>query len=206
MRKAFDRASVTCLVMAVILLAGTASTARAATIMFTTDASWLAKNALPGTGWNTTSSFDTTTDTGWINATVSVADCSGLQDCIWYDGQFSGTQEAYFRQTFTVNDPVTFASLMGAFDDDGQIWINGTQVHSDLNGLATNYGPIDIAPYLVQGTNLIAAWGRDNFNISQNHAFRAEVTVETAAVPEPTSLLLLTMGLAGLAARRSRRR
>src|SRR4030095_4792691 len=137
-------------------MAARAATTHASTIMFTTDGSWLAKNALPGAGWNTNAGFNTTADGGWVAASVNGSDCNGLQDCIWYDGQFSATEKAYFRQTFVLDGPAVSCSLVCRADEDPTIWINGNVVYNFLDGLAAGFGPINIAPYLVPGENLIA--------------------------------------------------
>lgn len=170
-----------------------ASPATATLLTVNTDSSWLATNSAPAPAWNSDASFDTT---GWINASVNVPACQNGADCIWYDGQFSATQFAWLRKTFTISDPVLSAVLSGGVDDDADIYVNGSLVFSDHNGFAQNFGPIDVASFLVQGVNLIAVAAADNFPVfGQNHDFVARVQIETQnTVPEPASLLLLASG------------
>lgn len=162
-----------------------------------TDTSWLATNALPAPTWESDPLFDTT---GWVNAVdLGIPGCPGGAACIWYDGQFSGTQFAWLRKTFTISDPILTALLIGGVDDDADVYINGALVYSDHNGTAQNFGPLNVAAFLTQGVNVIAVAAADNFpQFGQNHAFAASLQIETTRVPEPASFLLLALGLAGL--------
>jgi hypothetical protein len=184
------------------LAVGAAATATAAAQTVVTNSSWLATNAAPAATWNTDPSFDTT---GWINAFVITPVCANGADCIWYDGQFSATQLAWLRKTFTISSPVSTAVLVGGIDDDCDIYVNGTLVLSDHNGTAGTFGPIDVAPYLVQGVNLIAVALVDNPVFGQNHGFEAALTigpvVPSAAVPtlSPWMSALLALALASSA-------
>jgi len=206
------RATVRCLALVIAFVAASAAMAHASTLVVLSDSSWLAKSSLPGAGWNTTTGFNTTADGGWVSATVGMADCNGLQDCIWYDGMFSSTEQTYFRKTFVLDGAPVSGSLVGGIDDDGTIWINGTVVHNDFNFEATGFGPIDITPYLVAGENLIAVFADNETFWGPQHTFHAQITADTAStipntpVPEPASLLLFGSGLTGLIARRYRRR
>jgi PEP-CTERM motif len=203
------RTSVKCLALTTAFVAGHAIVGYAAPITVTTDASWLAKNSTPGAGWNTSAAFDTTADGGWVPATADPPDCSGQQDCIWYDGQFSTTEQAYFRTTFFLNGSPASGSLVGGADDDATIWINGIVVYNVFDGLASAFGPVDITPHLVPGVNLIAVFADDNLFWGNQHTFHAQITADVAestAVPEPASLVLLGTGAVGLVAKVRRRK
>jgi hypothetical protein len=187
---------------------GVASAATAATITINTDASWLATNVAPYHTWSFDPGFDTT---GWTNAFVwNPGTCFFGASCIWYDGQFSTTQYVWLRRTFTISDPILTAFLDGGVDDDADIYINGFQVVNDHDLFAGGTfapQPIDIAPYLIQGVNLIAVAAEDNVALfGNNHTFVAQLRIETAtATPEPASLLLLGAGCAGFAVLRRRK-
>ena len=141
------------LLLAVALVSGAASTEIVVAQTIVTDSTWLATNVAPAAGWNTDPSFDTT---GWINAFVITPSCANGADCIWYDGQFSATQLAWLRKTFTISVPVSSCVLVGGIDDDCDIYVNGNLVLSDHNGLAGTFGPIDVSAQVVPGVNLIA--------------------------------------------------
>jgi MYXO-CTERM domain-containing protein len=197
------------LLMAAALAVGVVSKANAATITINTDTSWLATNVAPPVGWNTNPLFNTA---GWTNAfvsTVTPAPCFNGADCIWFDDQNSATQFAWLRQTFTISGPILTAFLDGGVDDDADIFINGFLVYSVHDGLAGNFGPspLNVAPFLVQGTNLIAVSASDNFGFGHNHLFVAQLEIDTPTeVPEPFTFALLAPGLAALAGLRRRRR
>ena len=197
-----------CAALALGIAVANAATAQATSFTISTDGTWLAKNATPGAGWNTNASFNTAADGGWVNASVNIPSCVPSQDCIWYDGTFSTTEQAWLRKTFVLDGPATVGSLIGGVDDDATIWINGTIVYSVFDGLAGAFGPINIASFLVPGTNLIAVYADDNLFYGNQHTFAARLDIETAsAVPDPGStLLLFGIGIVGLRAWRMRLR
>ena len=194
------------LILSLGLIVATASIAEATSFVIDTDASWLAKNSAPGVGWNTTVAFDTVADGGWTAAQNNASPPCSINGCmIWWDGQFSATEQVWLRRTFVLDGPIVSALIQGGVDDDGTIWVNGNIVYDVFDGGAGSFGPIDIAPYLVQGNNLIAVFADDNFANGQNHQFTARLTIETAAVvPVPAmplsvsvfmGLLLLAVGI-----------
>jgi hypothetical protein len=198
LRKATARVKV--MLLAFALAVGAVSTANAVTLTIKTDSSWLATNALPAATWNTDPSFNTT---GWINASVNVPACANGADCIWYDGQTSATRYAWLRKTFTISNPVSTAVLVGGIDDDCDVYVNGNLVVNDHNGISQAFGPINVAPFLVQGVNLIAVAVEDNIpGFGQQHNFEAALQIQTnTPVPtlSPWMLALLTLALASIA-------
>jgi len=192
------------LILSIGLIFAADSIAEAASVVIDTDASWLAKNSAPGVGWNTAFAFDTVADGGWAAAQNNGSPPCGNNGCmIWWDGQFSATEQVWLRRTFVLDGPVASAFIQGGADDDATIWVNGTIVYNVFDGLAGPFGPIDIAPYLVPGNNLIAVFGDDNFAFGQNHQFTARLTIETAAasvaVPAMSPSVKALMGLLLLA-------
>ncbi len=135
--------------------------------------------------WNSDPAFDTST---WQQAQLVTA------EDIW---GATPAGPVYFRHVFSVDQPLSDATLLATVDDDALIYINGQLVVSDANGRATGIGPLDITSYLTTGENLIAIK-------AQNAGGPASLGFHVFAVPEPSSGCLALIGLAGLLAERRR--
>ena len=171
-------------ILSIGLIVATGSLAQPVTTTIDTDAAWQAKNSTPGAGWNTNVAFDTAADGGWQAAQNNATPPCGINGCmIWWDGQFSATEQVWLRRTFALNAPVVSAFIQGGVDDDATIWVNGTIIYDVFNGLAGPFGPINIAPLLVPGNNLIAVFADDNFSNGHNHQFLARLTIATLPPP-----------------------
>jgi hypothetical protein len=193
--------------MAAALTVGVVTTANAATITINTDTSWLATNIAPPAGWETNPLFNTAGWTSAVVSTVTPAPCFQGADCIWFDDQTSATRFAWLRRTFSLSSPILTAFLVGGVDDDADIFVNGNLVYSVHDGFAGSFGPINVAPFLINGVNLIAVAASDNFAFGQNHLFVAQLEIETPTeVPEPSALVLFGSGLAALASSLRRKR
>lgn len=183
-----------------------------AATLVNTDASWKVTATAPSTNWNTALGFDTST---WQAATVlyNVSDYPGYGGYtakgIWSSGgQFSETETTIWaRRVFQLASLPASASLLAGFDDDADVWVNGSLVISDHNGIANNVGVANLLPYLTVGDNLVAFVVSDNYPVhGYNHAAWLQIDGQIAAVPEPATIALLMAGLAATAFPLRRRR
>jgi len=157
-----------------------------------------------GSAWYTNYGFD---DSSWQNATelydagVALGDPTYLgAKGIWSSGGLYSTTETqvWIRKTFTLADPLSYASLRADCDDDCKVWVNGTMVINDTDTHAT-INMANVLPYLNVGSNLIALTVTDNYlTYGYQHSTWLHLDGEFRSVPEPTTLLLLGSGFAGL--------
>jgi hypothetical protein len=125
---------------------------------------------------------------------------------IWAVGSqnYSADTPGYLRKSFTLDSAPTLAQMGGDFlaadarnviDDDALIYINGTLVFEDHDGIATHIPLTDVAAYLHEGQNLIGAKIHDVAGVDEHFSMTLRIT----PIPEPTTLLLLCVGVARLA-------
>ena len=187
------------------------ATAASADTLLKTDATWSVTPSAPVAPWNTAAAFDVST---WQAATTlfNVADYLGSSytaQAIWTSGgQFSNTETTIWaRRVFQLAALPSSASLVAGFDDDADVWVNGSLVISDHNGIANNVGVPNLLPYLKAGDNLVAFVVSDNYPVyGYNHAAWLQIDGQVAAVPEPTTYALMLAGLAATAVSVRRRK
>lgn len=163
-------------------------------------------------GWNTSLTFDDSDAAGWHVPVFRDVTRYGstATNHIWADDpQGAGDTPGYFRKVFTLDADPVLALLGGAvgttdsvIDDDAQIWVNGTLVFDDRDGVATTIGVEDVTAHLHEGQNLIAIKAHDTFGADEHFSLILRID---PAVPEPTTPLLLLVAAAagcGLAQRR----
>lgn len=143
-----------------------------------TGAGWKITGSMPsGTDWATQLNYD---DRSWTPAVVIVPKKAGQDaDSIWDVGPTvtSGSVKIYTRATFTLTGTVVTASLKFACNDDMEVWLNGTRLINDTNGLTTYELISDVAPQLVAGQNLVAASCGDV--VLPEHGFWGLIAVQT---------------------------
>jgi hypothetical protein len=185
------------------------SNAMAATITIKADQSWRAISPVGNTerqdiltagsawetanaGWSSSLAYD---DASWAPATEIDS------TYIWGAGSDTPT---YFRKIFNLSQLLSAATLDAGADDDAFIYINGNLVVRDISGTSSSY-MLDIKPFLVAGTNLVAVKVQDSFG--GNQLFRANLIMETTAVPEPATWAMMVggFGLLGASLRRRSR-
>ncbi len=169
------------------------SSARCDSLLVRSDATWrTSRGTTPVTSdWISNLDYDDSDANGWRNAFKSPSD-----DNIWYSSNLSsdGVSHARFRHIFDLTAPVSAASADIFFDDNGELWINGTEIVDDTGGGATSYDNVAIDPGLfVEGENLIAMEGFDTSGPFHNVALDLTLTV-----PEPTAIGLLGVGSLGM--------
>lgn len=151
--------------------------------------------------WNSSLTFD---DSGWNSATElydlnalgypQYSPAKGIWDGPQYDTAYN--TQMWARFVFNLSSLPLSALLTNGFDDDGDIYINGTLVVSDHNGYANN-STADITSYLVLGDNLIAYTVADNYAYWNwyNHSSWVHVDAVAASAPEPETYAMLGLGL-----------
>ena len=170
-------------------------------------------------------------DSGWSNARAPYPLSTGqtaqtllpgtAAKAMWHDPESAsvygteGSNNAYFRKTFFLDISDASASRTGLarvfVDDDFELYVNDHLAYTDNNGVADKH-LIDFSSLLRNGFNAFAVHAADG-RLSQPHdqvyemfLFDGLISVGARRVPEPSSVLLLSLGLLGLLHRRVMKR
>lgn len=146
----------------------------------TTGPDWKTTSPLPPVGWNTNLNFD---DSAWIAPVTG-----STSKVIWYGSiqDINSPSQAWFRYTFFLSTPLAAAAASLSFDDQGEAYVNGTEIESHDTGSAGTFD-VTLDPSLfVVGENLIAVHGMNT--IAPFNSINETYTL--TAVPEPISGLL----------------
>ena len=145
------------------------------------DATWRATSPAPPAGWNTSIGFDDSDAAGWEYAFKSP---NGAK--IWIRSNLSSEAPnmAWFRKVFVLPAKPSSASGTFIFDDDGEVYINGTLVLVDPGGGATTFNLLLDTNLFVAGENLIAVHGIDTHTPYNNISVEMslDVPLETALI------------------------
>lgn len=155
---------------------------------------WEAANS----GWNSSASYNAsawgTFAGGWINGT--------------------GVTPFYARNVFNIAGTATSGTFTLLVDDDSQVWVNGSLIpglddhNMGTGGNVNGTNTANITAFLHSGDNVIAFKAHNSagggFGV---YALSGSVNFEPAPVqmPEPATMSLLGLGLAGLLGMRRRK-
>lgn len=146
------------------------------------DVSFKLTGTTPGTGWNTDKAFN---DGSWPNAMQvlpeSAAPNRPYAMAIWDapgPSTSTGSKKVHMRKTFTLGGTTVQSALLDiSCNDDMNLWINGTQVIADMDGVNTYRLGVDVRQHLVIGLNLFAASCEDI--VLPDHGYRSTLEIVT---------------------------
>lgn len=158
------------------------------TTFISSDASWKATQKFT-IGWES-GSFD---DTSWQFALApSIGTCSlGRQKPAFTTPMWISPahefQTVYFRKKFEVSGTPKKATLTFAFDDDGEVYLNGNKIFIDSSGKTESQAiTIDVVSTIISGTNTLALKVIDKKGGCQWAQVYAELIIETQPTSEAT--------------------
>ncbi len=182
--------------------------------------SWLT-TTIESEEW-TTASFD---DSDWISAYApypniytpeSITLPGTTAEYMWYwdssstPNGLTGSNIAFFRYNFNLSLAPDSLPLIGqgfvAADDNFEFYVNGTQLLSS-NPSINDINPahfVDFSSLLVNGDNVLSIKAQDTVG-GYEWAFFDGIIKTTVAVPEPGTILLLSLGMLGIYSNLKRR-
>lgn len=140
-----------------------------------TDSSWKVFGGSAPAGW-TALDFD---DTSWQPVTVQAPPNADLDGSAVWDGPSNqGSARINVRRGFDVpGTEVIDARVSVAFNDDGEIWVNGTRVFGESDGAVTFAREISISSVVRPGRNVVAITVSDV--VPPDHTLRALLRVRS---------------------------
>lgn len=134
-------------------------------ILITSDLSWKVSKTAPA-GW-LEAGFN---DVSWpYSKAPSQGTCDYRPDPAYFTQPMwapvaHARETAYFRREFLITKPVQSAVLKAGFDDDGEVYVNGTRVLVDRSGKTEKVAmEADVTALLREGQNVLALKGIDSF-------------------------------------------
>lgn len=142
-----------------------------------TDSNWRLTAVAPTGAWQ----IQNFNDAAWGSAVVIAPVGPGVgAPAIWDLGPTtsSGSLQIWTRHLFIVPGQTVDSALLDvACNDDLSVWINGTQVVNDTDGVNTFIQAQDLRSFVVPGDNLIAATCRDV--VLPDHSFWSKLVIRS---------------------------
>ena len=145
----------------------------------------------------------------WGHATWSTGNAAfGNPYSLPYNTAWAANTDLALQKTFTIDGALSTPITLNVASDNGfMVFINGNQVAKENAEGYTFYWEytlgLSASPFLSPGLNLIQVLAEDHGGAT---FFDLKLTGDVSPVPEPSTLVLFAMGIAGLASGLIRRK